>query len=231
MWRPPARSIAPEASTVSLWQRLHSMFCGCGSGGGDPWQEPHAVGPADTAVHVGVGVEPPAPSVAPWQYVDAHVAPFQAGVVPCDASPVNGSEIAPFTCVKSETGAWQALHASPLRIVPVTTCFWCAPTARCVVSVSPFVPAGGAGFAPSVPWQAVHPPPSTCTVPSTCFPPARSIAPLASTVPEWQRAQSVVCGCGNGGGAPWQEPQVASDGPPVQSGAGFEPRWSVAPWQ
>ncbi len=31
-------------------------FGGCGSGGGDPWQEPHAVGPADTAVHVGVGV-------------------------------------------------------------------------------------------------------------------------------------------------------------------------------
>ena len=180
---PPARSIPPPASTVPEWQRAQSVLGGCGKGGGAPWHELHAVGPADTAVQVGVVVEPPAASVAPWQYVDAHVVPVQLGVAPWEARPVNGSEIVPFTCVRSVTGAWQSLQANALRIVPVTTCFWCAPTARCVVSVSPFVPTGGAGFTPSVPWHAVQPPAETCTVPSMCWPPATSIAPLARTVP------------------------------------------------
>ena len=64
-----------------------------------------AVEPPDTLVQVGVVVEPPAASVAPWQYVEAQVAPFQTGVVPLDARPPNGSEISPFTWVRSETGA------------------------------------------------------------------------------------------------------------------------------
>ena len=137
----------------------------------------------------------------------------------------------PFTCVRSDTGAWQSLQANALRIVPVTTCFWCAPTARCVVSVSPRVPTGGAGFTPSVPWQAVQPPPSTWTVPSMCLPPARSIAPVARTVPSWQRLQSAFCGCGSGGGAPWQELQaVGPADTTVQVGAvARPPAPSVAP--
>ncbi len=146
---------------------------------------------------------------------------------------MNGSEIVPFTCVRSVTGAWQSLQANALRIVPVTTCFWCAPTARCVVSVSPFVPTGGAGFTPSVPWHAVQPPAETCTVPSMCWPPATSIAPLARTVPSWQRLQPVFCGCGSGGGAPWQELQaVGPADTAVQVGVVVEPPApSVAPWQ
>ncbi len=35
-------------------------------------------------------------------------------------------------------------------------CTWCAPTARCVVSASPSVPRGGAGFA-AEPWQELQP--------------------------------------------------------------------------
>ena len=89
--------------------------------------------------------------VDPWQYVELHVVPFQLGVVPCDARPANGIEIVPFTCARSETGAWHASQASAFRIGPFTTCFWCAPTARWVVSVSPFVPSGGAALTFSVP--------------------------------------------------------------------------------
>ena len=64
---PPARSIPPPARTVPEWQRAQSVLGGCGNGGGAPWQELHAVGPAVTAVHVGAVFEPPAASVAPWQ--------------------------------------------------------------------------------------------------------------------------------------------------------------------
>ena len=53
---PPLTSIAPVERTVSGWQRPQSVLGGCGNGGGAPWHEPHAVVPADTAVHVGVGV-------------------------------------------------------------------------------------------------------------------------------------------------------------------------------
>ena len=161
--------------------------------------------------------------------------PVQLGVVSCEARPVNGSEIVPFTWVRSDTVAWQPSQASALRIGPSTTCFWCAPTARWVVSVSPLVPRGGAGFTPSVPWQAVQPPGRHLH---------RAVDVLAagevdrcrsaSTVPSWQRWQSVFCGCGSGGGAPWQEPQAVGPGRHGRPGRRVIRRAagaSVAPWQ
>ena len=100
------------------------------------------------------------------------------------------------------------------RIGPSTTCFWCAPTARCGGRASRrCVPSGrrrvhALGAVAGGAAASRRP----ATVPSMCWPPATSIAPLARTVPAWQRSQSVFCGCGSGGGAPWQEPQAVGPG-------------------
>jgi hypothetical protein len=64
---------------VPEWQLLQSVFAGCGSGGGAPWQPLQGVGPADTTVHVGAVFKPPAPSVAPWQYVEPQVVRSRPG--------------------------------------------------------------------------------------------------------------------------------------------------------
>ena len=63
-----AREVDPAAGEHGARvAAAQSVLCGCGNGGGAPWQEPHAVGPAETAVHVGAMFAPPAASVAPWQ--------------------------------------------------------------------------------------------------------------------------------------------------------------------
>ena len=65
-----------------------------------------------------------------------------------------------------------------------------------------------------------------------CWPRTTSIAPLASTMPEWQRLQSVLCGCGSGGGARGRS-RSPSDPPrrPSTSASGSASAPSVAPWQ
>ena len=53
-----------------------------------------------------------------------------------------------------------------------------------------------------------------------------------SSIVGWQVAQFISVGCGGGGGAPWQLPQV--DCVPstwVQTGSFFIPPHAVCPWQ
>jgi hypothetical protein len=57
--------LAWSAATVAAWQREHSAICGCGAGGGAPWQ---LVQPSDPDwVQLGESAE--APAVGPWQKV------------------------------------------------------------------------------------------------------------------------------------------------------------------
>src|SRR6266702_4585677 len=106
------------------------------------------------------------------------------------------------------------------RIVPVLRCVWCAPTARAVVAVSPFVPLGGAaGLVARVasPWQLVQLPPDTSTMPLTCLPPATLMLPSAFMVAGWHWAQAVSPPVTDGwplvvgGGTPWHVPQAACE--------------------
>ena len=61
---------------------------------------------------------------------------------------------------------WHSLQRTERATPPPERCAWWAPTARSVVSVSPRVPAGGAGFS-AEPWQELHVIAPTSTVPST----------------------------------------------------------------
>ena len=53
------------------WQVPQLPFCGCGDGGGAPWQEPQRVCVPSTRVHCGVVALPPRSGLPPppWQYV------------------------------------------------------------------------------------------------------------------------------------------------------------------
>ena len=138
----------------------------------------------------------------------------------------------PFECSAVVGTAWQASQPSAVRIAPVVTCAWCAPTARAVVAVSPFVAMGGAAFA-SEPWHVLQPSGPRSRVPFTCLPPATSMTPAAVTVSGWQRLHAGFAGCGAGGGFPWQVPHAVWPSPTfVQTGRVFvPPAASVAPWQ
>jgi hypothetical protein len=106
-------------------------------------------------------------------------------------------------------------------------CAWCAPTARAVVEVSPWTPAGGAAFC-APPWQTLQVDgvmsrsPSTWSVTFT----------VVAVYPSWHPPQLVLAGCGAGGGEPWHVPHAAWPAPPTQLGSVFVPPAArVAPWQ
>ena len=90
---------------------------------------------------------------------------------------------------------------------------------------------GGAALV-SLPWQALQASPGASRTPSMWCPPATSMLPSGRTVSGWHTAQALEAGWGGGGGLPWHAPQV--DWLPstcVQTGAGWAPPSSVAPWQ
>ena len=56
--------ILPRGEVAGVHRRVHrpqSVFCGCGAGGGLPWQLPHLLWVPSTSVHSGFVVVPPAP--------------------------------------------------------------------------------------------------------------------------------------------------------------------------
>lgn len=94
----------------------------------------------------------------------AHVVPFQTGVSPPVVAIVPNT-----TCFVPSWVApvWHSAHWIAFdRSVIWFACAMCAPTARCVVSVSPASPTGGAairfasapatGVRGDVPWQLEH---------------------------------------------------------------------------
>ena len=80
------------------------------------------------------------------------------------------------------------------------------------------------------PWQEVQDMPLTSTVPFTWVAGSTEVR----VEPGWQLPQLAVAatkGWGEGGGLPWQLPQVTSTAPPVQRGWGWDAPPRVAPWQ
>src|SRR5512133_2748485 len=191
--------------------------CGCGAGGTTPWQLPHAASAAPP-VQLGAWLVPPAASVAPWQYVLEHRAPSHVGVAPSNlARSEKTRSTLPLACVCTAGTTWQVSQAIGAEsTLPVTACFWCAPTARAVVAVSPCVPYGGAdptrtGSAPGTamrvasPWQVVQLRFTASTTPFMCL----SGLTLVRVYPGWQPSHSGLARCrGPGGGTAWQFPHA-----------------------
>ena len=85
---------------------------------------------------------------------------------PVVASAPNASCAAPSAWSIEVGGTWHSAQAIGFESAPPGRCCWCAPTASAVVSVSPFVPTGGAAFC-AEPWHEVHESGATSSAPFT----------------------------------------------------------------
>ena len=119
---------------------------------------PHELKVPSTCVHTGLVLATLASkSLPPWQYAPLQVAEPASKVGELSiavATALQAKSTTPFLCLSDAGTLWQSSHCTSRCHALVAKCCWCAPTAGCVVSVSPLVPTGGAGLPLStVPWQ------------------------------------------------------------------------------
>jgi len=165
--------ISPFASIVSGWQTVQcvrSLVETCGNGGGVAWHVPHAASPLPP-VQTGAWFDPPAFSVAPWQYVLLQRVPSNVGVVApwsVASKPQRSFEPPGCWCVSGDVGfTWHSPQSIAPASAPTVTCALWAPTERRDASVRPARSTGGAPVPLSPPpWHRVHPVAAFAAVPS-----------------------------------------------------------------